>query len=669
MKHLNKAILWGVIVVFLALSFGTFALRWRNEQTNTTIIAAADYREFTRAAMYANRDVNGLLLELRDAGVTTLGLREVSMRDMAVQGRILAVPFGEFLAETRIRGGDLLPIVEAILEEAGYIGDINIVAISPCADTSAFMLERLSVRYNHPEFFHFRFGGGDYFIMNVELMRFEEWLDALLGFDEAEMAHLTGLGFSLMLLPGASRGTNDAHWDELEYLIPKYNVRLITFGNQIFNGTPEHIEKAHTLIERHNMIMGIVEAPHQVGFVDQAGLVPLMQRLDYQVNRVYSTMNDDFVNAPRDRYHRWVRSVVDRGIRIMYFRPFRDLRSDVSVALDAAIAQISDFTATMEGKGYTFAGSLEPLDTSMPTRGNRLALGLSLSVAGVLYLAYLFRLKDSTTLIALAAVSALCVAANLALDWTKLYALAAAVLYPAFSSLLMLIYIKTYKHHFIIKKLAFALGILIAVNALGMYTIAASLADIRYLMHIEFFTGVKVSLFAPLGLFALNYIMVFKDEDNLFDVVYKLLLKTPNYLILFAGGLGLVLAYVSLTRSGNMPTIGPSQIELRLREFLEHFFLARPRFREILIGYPAFAVMVYLYHRYKASFLLLVPGFGVMLGSASMINSFAHTFTAINISMHRTWAGFLTGSAVAVAALAGVIAVERLFLLWYRKYR
>jgi hypothetical protein len=669
MKY-TKLCIWLLVVIFLVLASGTFFLRWNNERSNQTIITAIDYLEFNRIAMYANRSIDDVLPELKNAGVTTVGLREISMRDMVLWGQILTVPLGEFLMDVQIHDPGLYEAAAKIIGEAGFIGARNTVAISPDISTSAFLYERLSSRFLPHEFLHFSYHNNQYFIMNTELMMtIENRLDVLLGFDETVMQKLTDMGFSLLLIHGPGRGSNDKQWDELESLIERYNVKTLIFSAPVWGGTTQQINRAREVIEKNDIIVGIVEPSFQVGYLNQVGLTPLMASLDFQVNRAYSTQNDDFVSAPRDRYHRWVRGIIDRSIRIMYIRPFGNMRNDTSVILDTTINTIADFTATMEDKGYTFAGTLEPLDTSMSSRANRLALGLSLSAAGVLYLAYLFRLKNNTTLLLWALISAACVAANLIADWTKLYALAATVLYPSLSSLLMLIYLKKYKHHSLMIKMVFATGILLLINALGMYTIVSSLADIRYLMHVEMFTGVKISLNAPFVFFAFNYLMVFKDDDNLFVIIRKFLFKSPNYLILFTGGVGLVLAYISLTRSGNTPTIGPMQLELRLREYLETFFLARPRFREILIGYPALVVMVYFYHRYKASLILFILGFGVVMGSASMTNSFAHTFTSIYISIHRTWAGFLTGMGIAAAVLLGLICIERLFLWWYPRYK
>jgi len=677
MKFDTKFILWGLIVIFLAMASSSFFLRWNNEQANLTIVNVADYREFNIASTLTNRDIDDVLLELRDAGVQAIGLREVTMRDMAEWGQIQLMTYGQFLGWARIQEADLFEFAQNTLAGYGVIGTQNFVALSTDANTSAFLYERLSARYlspaqaavsgNVPEFFKLSYDGTDFFITNTEMLVIGATRDVQLGFDENLMAHLTGMGFSLVLRPGMTTGSNNYFWQEYEYLIPKYNVETIIFSTEVFNGTSDCVQRAADLINRHGIIIGVAEPSHQIGFVNQPGLVPLMDLTDFPINRVYSTTNDEFVTRVRDRYYRWVRGVIDRNIRLMYIVPFQDFRVSTSSNLDSTIATIAEFTITMEDRGYVFSNSLGSLDPSMPSRTNRMLIGFSLMAAGVLYLSYLFSLRKWLTIALFGVAVALCFGANFVADWSKWYALGAAVLYPSLSSLLMLLYFKKYKSHMFGVKLLASLLIMMLVNALGMFTIVASLADIRYIMSVEIYRGVVIALFLPLVMFALNYLMTFKDEDNLFDTIHKLLMKHPTYLVAGVGVVGLAAVYIFLTRSGNAPTIPATQFELRVREQLEMMFLARPRFAEILIGYPSLLVLVYLYHRYKHNLILLVLGFGVVIGSTNMINSFCHVFTAINISISRTAAGLLVGSIVAVCALVGVIIVEWLFLKWYRK--
>ena len=68
------------------------------------------------------------------------------------------------------------------------------------------------------------------------------------------------------------------------------------------------------LVIDNNLIIGLIETPVQLGFLEQKGLTELIENTDYPVNRLYSTRNDEYLKQVDERYYRWVRGVVDRGI-------------------------------------------------------------------------------------------------------------------------------------------------------------------------------------------------------------------------------------------------------------------------------------------------------------------------------------------------------------------
>ena len=130
-------------------------------------------------------------------------------------------------------------------------------------------------------------------------------------------------------------------------------------------------------------------------------------------------------------------------------------------------------------------------------------------------------------------------------------------------------------------------------------------------------------------------------------------------LFFLAAGAG----YYYIGRSGNN-LVSVSGLELKLREILEGNLLARPRFKEIMIGYPALFAAVYLYHKYRQEAWLLILGFGIIIGSISMVNSFCHVFTAATISIIRTAGGLALGSLLGICAIAGIWILEKCIKCW-----
>jgi len=128
--------------------------------------------------------------------------------------------------------------------------------------------------------------------------------------------------------------------------------------------------------------------------------------------------------------------------------------------------------------------------------------------------------------------------------------------------------------------------------------------------------------------------------------------------------IGLIGLYLYIARSGNTSGVSVSSLELRTREVLETIFIARPRFKEIIIGYPALFALIYLYHKYKKEAVVFILGLGIVMGSISMVNSFSHVFTAVVISAQRTVAGLIVGIIMGLITLAVIRAGEILYQRW-----
>jgi hypothetical protein len=200
------------------------------------------------------------------------------------------------------------------------------------------------------------------------------------------------------------------------------------------------------------------------------------------------------------------------------------------------------------------------------------------------------------------------------------------------------------------------LGIMLGVNALGMYSIVSALSHISYIMNVDMFRGVKVSFVMPLVLFAVNYLFCFVGYGGIREFITRLFRLKVSYLAVLIFLVGAAGLYLYIGRSGNLG-VSVSNIELKVREIFEKLLGARPRFKEFLIGYPALFLLVYLYNKYKRGVIVFIFGLGITIGSTSMINSFSHVFTSITVSAMRTFNGLIVG------IIMGLVAVIILDLL------
>lgn len=662
-----KKVLWILLIITLIGSMAGITLRMANEAQNNAVITTIDYREFKKIAANANADLDTVLQDLKDNGVSRVAVKEVSLRDLEFDGRIQISTFSEVKADIMNQS---MKDWKVVLHQIGQtpISPVNLTAITSDPEVAEFMEENLSKRYQGDEILNFSLGDKQYFIINTEIappVKTEKETyptDVLIGFDTNLLDKLSLQGFEIVLSPGNSTGSNLDYIDDYDQIIKDYNIRYVVINAEV-SGAPDNLDKMEQLVIDNNLIIGLIEMPVQLGFLEQKGLTELIEKTDYPVNRLYSTRNDEYLKQVNERYYRWVRGVVDRGIRIVYVVPFQNDKLSYSQNLEDTIQVIGWFHDTMQAKGYSIDEPLNKLSAQTPNNLHRLMVGLSLLLGTMLYLMYLFRMNKKLilTLLGLGVIGLLGINLVLDADFSKIYALGAAILYPTFSSLLLLLYLRDNKEHSFIRQIITSLAIILGINAIGMYTIVTSLADIRYIMNIEYFRGVKLAFMLPLLLFMLNYLSVFSGEEGVIKYLTKYLKLTPNYFILMLLGIGVIALYYYIGRSGHTAGVSVSSLELRLREILETIFMARPRFKEILIGYPALFTLVYLYRKYKEELITLVFGLGVMMGSISMVNSFAHVFTAVNISISRTIAGLITGVVIAIGVLIGVMVLDKIY--------
>lgn len=111
----------------------------------------------------------------------------------------------------------------------------------------------------------------------------------------------------------------------------------------------------------------------------------------------------------------------------------------------------------------------------------------------------------------------------------------------------------------------------------------------------------------------------------------------------------LLTVVIVIIRSGNYPIIPVTDTELRFRSFLENMFLFKPRFKEFLFGHPLLILGLW-----SRSRILLILG---LAGQVSIINTFLHLHTPLDISLIRTFYGFVLGSALGL-----------ILIILYRKY-
>ena len=219
----------------------------------------------------------------------------------------------------------------------------------------------------------------------------------------------------------------------------------------------------------------------------------------------------------------------------------------------------------------------------------------------------------------------------------------------------------------------------------GSLLATSALSQLSYMIEMDLYRGVKIMQLIPIGLFILAYLLVYAYEETgardavlahvgprgekgrvkRFNAYFAQVMKTPMQLGWFVAIVVIAVAAVFLLlvfvyyiyRTGNSTTT--PETELAFRNFLENTLIARPRTKEMLIGWPMLMLFIWSLRR-GMKFLPMVFGMGMSIGLVSVVNTFLHIRAPFLLSLLRTGWGILFGLLIGLAA---VVIAEGLYRL------
>jgi hypothetical protein len=191
------------------------------------------------------------------------------------------------------------------------------------------------------------------------------------------------------------------------------------------------------------------------------------------------------------------------------------------------------------------------------------------------------------------------------------------------------------------------------VSLAGGFLVASLLAYTPFMLEIDQFRGIKLLMLVPP---AVVLLYALARQGASIRAVLRSGWNTPltvgsmiGLLVIIGGGIFFIM------RTGNTPETGASDIERIIRNHLQDWFVARPRFKDFCIGHPAFVLlsmwaMAVPDMRRSVLWLLLVLA---TIGQADVVDTFAHIHTPFLISLLRVfngwWLGGLIGFLLAAA--------------------
>ena len=665
--HYHPVLLAAIFVGFIA-SFIIGVERHAVEERSRTVELAIDYEGLLELAAREGLPAETVLARAKEAGITSLAVYETTFKKFNLNGKAFALTGADLLA--RYHAGMLTdPRWRALVEEGKVVGtEVYIVGHDPV--TYAELKDDLMRRFGSARVSILTVGSDEVIAVKDSYEAFEK---RNIGLPTDEMTAVNAAGFDVIARPSNYHDCTPNDVRAVFARMEDIRVSAVVFSGTETLGAPKALRTTIDEMRAQGLTLGLIEDVTQLQFYRQQGMDEIAAGLGYDhVARLYSIPKDELKKLKIDAaVERWVTTDEERNIRINLLRIYEEPAPNISL-LETNMKYFADTRTALQARGFQI-GRAGTFAVYEPPRILRAFVIMGTAAAGMLYLSLVIPAlnRNKRRLLLLFGVFALIGMGPIFLGAggkvRLLAALLSANLFPALAmiGLLDLLRTRRFPKHTPTWRILMAglvlLGIASALSMIGAAYLSGALSDTRYFLEFDIFRGIKLTFVLPMVLVAIAFLQRFDVFDGRFAAAagalgqIKELLNLPVRVGSLLGALLLLGTLVVLVlRSGHTSGMPVPGIELKFRAFLEQMFYARPRTKELMIGHPAFLLAVYAAARRAPAMVLLGLVLAATIGQGSMVETFAHMRTPIEMSFVRGIGGICLGAAIG-ALLIGLV--------------
>lgn len=664
MKHFKyNQMLILCIIIGLVAALTIVWQRHKVEESNTRVELVMEYEDVVELAQLEGVPVDGLMQQVRAAGITSLAVYETTLEKLNKNGKVTSLSGSQILHE--YYSGMLTDTTWRNLVDTGRIHGEEIYVVGHDAGIFAEVKEDLMLRLS-PERVTVLDAKRNILAVKANYEKVIKWN---LGLPTDEMQYVASQGFYVVARP---TNYTKVQAEDINSVFKRLSgidkVSALMFVGDEALGYPDLLSLTLEQVKARKLTLALIEHPLQLQFFKQDGLVPMAVANDYQATRMYVIPKDEQPKLKlAEAVQRWVVTDQERNIRMNLMRKYDKPEPGKSL-VETNIEYISSVREGLLGAGFTLgkAGTYEPY---FPNKFLLALIAFGALAAGVLFLtlvrpmAYKYQYGLLLVLSLVFMLPIIKGSGNLA---RQAVALGSAIIFPV---LAMTWQIDRWRattpqgKSGMMRIIADGIGglvITVMLSLIGGMYVASILGDVRFFLEMEIFRGVKLTFVAPIllvtGVYLTRYNLFERNTDakSLWQQVVKLLnypiyVKTLLVFSFVAFG-----AWVFVGRSGHTAGVPVPDIELKMRAFLERVMYARPREKEFMIGHPAFFLAVMALYRQWPRVLHYGLVVVATIGQGSLVETFAHIRTPVFMSFVRGLDGMVVGIVFGILAVVGV---------------
>ena len=681
----NRILVWTILVGLVA-SLIICWQRYNVETNNSQIDMVLDYDSVTHLAEQEGLDFFEVLHRMKGAGITSIAVYDATFEKLNRQGKVYALQGSEIIGHNQ-SGLDVDEIWRQAIE-AGLINPDRVYIIGRNLQTYEEVKKDITLRLGTNRVTPIIIG--DMEILEVK-DRYEIFMKKPITMPSEELAIVKDAGLNIVARPANFLGCTP---DTIREVFKRFDgypvVEMVFSGNEVL-GAYDYVDVTAEEMKKRNITFGIIESYSQLQFYPQAGMEQLARDLGYdRVARLH-------VIPPYDQnkislhtaIYRWLRTDYERNIRINLFRIYEKQAAGMTLA-ETNFKYISETAKDLRNGGYTL-GKAGTFEDYYPNRFLRFLVIIGTVAAGVLCLSLISRELNERTRLQITIFVALAILAGVPIlmgaggKVRLIAALVSANVFPALAVIWQLDRLRSIRvkarwqsirskseggseYPKVRVKTELSIGQVIwlslaslfitsLVSMAGAAYLAGALSDVIYFLEFEIFRGIKLTFVMPLILVGVAFLQRYNIIDEMrksfsaggqLKEILEMEVTVKNLLMVFVVIFALAILVIRSGHSTGMPVL---DLEVRLREWLEDTFYARPRSKELFLGHPAFVLAVAAFLKKFPKKILLALTIVATIGQSSMVETFAHVHTPIFVSFMRGVDGLIPGAILGVVAI------------------
>ncbi len=700
MKQLLKRDRASALLALLALlaSLLPLAERVRAEETNKYYDYILDYTSVRAMALQSSKTEDEWLSLFFSLGVDKIALNEASAANLHQNA---AIPVHAMTVKTATEqyGWEQSYPEKVAAWLRGSTDMSDAIICTETAEDYAWILDAFRARFDDFEAQTYFDGEKGFLFIRQQAngLKGEKLLELRLGIWPATVEKMRAIGYQIVPRSVTVKDMNGTSYAAayIEVLERYDSPYFLNSGDELVgseSGEGKALLRAY--LESSGASIGMFEQSDQSQNDIWPGTVELLEETGYRGVRVFNEwayIQNRYqycgYDGPEEITNTFFRAIAERNCKVIFLKMILDPDSDVSWGADESgwiyitdpaeyEKMLGDLETRLAPLGYTRA-TVPAMTLDAPSTALQLLQGIGTAALFVLLLDMILCLgrRWRAALLALGVLgfAGLCLLKPAA--YRLILSMAGGIVMPSLAAAGLCRVLAQRRR----EEPRLALGRLtvsaivtalttVAVSLSGALLASSALSQLSYILEIDLYRGVKLMQLIPIALFALCYLLVYAYEETgardavlarmgargekgraeRFLAYFRELMRTPMQLGWFLAAVVLAVAAVFLLavfvyyiyRTGNSSST--SAAELQFRNFLENLLIARPRTKEMLIGWPMLLLFIWSVRR-GLRFLPMLFGLGMSIGLVSVVNTFLHIRTPFLLSLLRTFWGLLFG--------------------------